>query len=44
MSKGLGNSDHKKAMFSTTLEYKEKDNNILKPNFNQPDFGGIRHH
>ena len=30
-------------MFSITLKYKAKGNNILMPNLNQADFEGIRH-
>ena len=30
-------------MFSVTLKYKVKGNNILVPNLNQADFEGIRH-
>ena len=42
MCEGLGNSDRNKVMFSITLGYKAKGNNILVPNFNQADFQGIR--
>ena len=43
MCEGVGNSDHNKAMFNITLEYKAKDNNIFVPNNNQSDFEGIRY-